>query len=260
MTEILLWKFYCNDLQLICQKFNQSCQSLYLKNTYTQNWWLKLQIRKAFCWYIHIWTSSQNNPTSITILVHWIFFLMNIGNNMVSIHFFTGCQGVLPWMAATSHHGFIPGPQTRRVGSPVMEPIVKNACGEWSGNWLSIQAIVKQRVKWVILSCFSLFVPALHIFASLMFFIFQNNLPRTAHLYCQTSLFCALESSSPAWCNQPPLTALGDVNRSSTSLGSFQCCFGKDLEWSLSQSPHKSDAALLCFALEILALQFQGTI
>ena len=144
---------------------------------------------------------------------------MNIGNNMVSIHFFTGCQGVLPWMAATSHHGFIPGPQTRRVGSPVMEPIVKNACGEWSGNWLSIQAIVKQRVKWVILSCFSLFVPALHIFASLMFFIFQNNLPRTAHLYCQTSLFCALESSSPAWCNQPPLTALGDVNRSSTSLG-----------------------------------------
>ena len=87
--------------------------------------------------------------------------------------FFHWLQGVLPWMAATSHHGFIPGPQTRRVGSPVMEPIVKNACGEWSGNWLSIQAIVKQRVKWVILSCFSLFVPALHIFASLMFFIFQ---------------------------------------------------------------------------------------
>lgn len=141
-------------------------------------------------------------------------------------------------------------PQTRRVGSPVIEPIVKNACGEWSGNWLSIEAIVKQHVKWVILSCFSLFVPALHIFTSLMFFIFQNNLPRTAHLYCQTSLFCALESFA-AWCNQPPLTALGDVNRSSTSCakGRFQCCFGKDLDWLLSQSPHKSDAALFSVLL-----------
>lgn len=171
MTEILLWKFYCNDLQLICQKFNQSCQSLYLKNTYTQNWWLKIQIRKAFCCYIHIWTSSQNNPTSITILVHWNFFLMNIGNNMVSVHFFTGCPRVIPWMAATSHHGFIPGPQTRRVGSPVMEPIVKNACGEWSGNWWSIEAIVKQHVKCIVSCsrCASLsFFLFLHIFTSLM--------------------------------------------------------------------------------------------
>ena len=168
-TEILLWKLSCNHRQLICQKFNQSCQSLYLKNTYTQNWWLTNT--KSIRCYIHIWTSSQNNPTSITILVHWIFFLMNIGNNMVSVQFFTGCQGVLPWMAATSHHGFIPGPQTRRVGSPVMEPIVKNACGEWSGNWLSIQAIVKQHVK-CILSCSRC--------ASLPFFLFYISL----HLWC----------------------------------------------------------------------------
>ena len=40
------------------------------------------------------------------------------------------------WQLPASHHGSHPfqEPQTRRVGSPVMEPMVKKACDEWSGN------------------------------------------------------------------------------------------------------------------------------
>ena len=120
----------------------------------------------------------------------------------------------------------------------------------WSNMW-SVLYLVQD----VLLFLFSFFT-YLYIFDV---FIFQNNLPRTAHLYCQTSLFCALESFA-AWCNQPPLTALGDVNRSSTSSakGRFQCCFGKDLDWLLSQSPHKSDAALCSVCTRDLSLTISG--